>query len=271
MNIFPDDEFLMWYLIFMDGDVLTCPHCNEEIFRGALEEAFDGAIIVCPHCGANITEVDFTEGVEEEKAEEEKKEKEGNNEYYKYEEMKNPLPENISLSDVLSRELIVVDFKAKDKDDTIRKIAKLFFEKNKVETEEQVYANLLKRESLGSTGIGRGVALPYAVSDAKEDLITAVLISKEGIDFGSLDGKPTHVFVSITGRRPSQRDTGIYLKYLAHISRLFDNDEIVPKLKKVENVDGVFDVIKDFEEKLKTESKGKGKKKRRKKNKYERK
>ena len=59
MNIFPDDEFLLWYLIFMDGDILTCPHCNGDLSRGALEEAFDGDVIVCPHCESNIAESDF--------------------------------------------------------------------------------------------------------------------------------------------------------------------------------------------------------------------
>ena len=58
MNMLPDEDFLAWFFTYFTGDI-TCPHCNEEIFRGALEEAFDGEVIVCPHCGEEIRKDDL--------------------------------------------------------------------------------------------------------------------------------------------------------------------------------------------------------------------
>jgi transcription initiation factor IIE alpha subunit len=55
------DDFLLWYLIFMDGDILICPHCKADIERYELDKAFDSQeeIIVCPSCGEKIKEEDL--------------------------------------------------------------------------------------------------------------------------------------------------------------------------------------------------------------------
>ena len=241
MNIFPDNEFLAWFFSYFTGDSV-CPHCEAAVYEDEITESGED-FVVCPHCGANITEGNLAAEVEEE----EKKEK---NDYRKYEKMKKPLKRNIAIADVLTKDLVIINIQAKDKEDVLSKITNLFFDKGKIKNKEQMYVNLLKREEMGSTGVGKGLAIPYAVSDANEDLVTAILISKEGIEFNSSDGNPTHVFVSITGRSPSQRDIGPYLKYLAHICRVFNNSDIVPKLKEAKTVDDVFDIIKRFEDGL---------------------
>ena len=59
MAIFPDD-FLLWYLIFMDGDTLACPHCGGKIGRYEIDKDF-GDTLICPRCGEEIREEDFKE------------------------------------------------------------------------------------------------------------------------------------------------------------------------------------------------------------------
>ena len=61
MDIFPDDDFLLWYLIFMDGGILKCPHCGAEIERYELDKVFESknGIITCPYCNEEIREGDF--------------------------------------------------------------------------------------------------------------------------------------------------------------------------------------------------------------------
>lgn len=60
MDLLPD-EFIAWYLFFMEDDGLTCPHCGEEISREELDECFDkeGLFIACSYCKAKIKEKDF--------------------------------------------------------------------------------------------------------------------------------------------------------------------------------------------------------------------
>lgn len=61
MGLFPDDNFLLWYLIFMDGNILTCPHCGAGIERYEIDKVFDKEedIIICPYCGEKISKGDF--------------------------------------------------------------------------------------------------------------------------------------------------------------------------------------------------------------------
>jgi DNA-directed RNA polymerase subunit RPC12/RpoP len=60
MELYPD-EFLAWYLFFMEEDVLTCPHCEGEIRREDVDDSFDkeGLYVVCPYCNEKIREEDF--------------------------------------------------------------------------------------------------------------------------------------------------------------------------------------------------------------------
>lgn len=61
MSIFTDDDFLLWYLIFMDGDILTCSHCGGEIERYEIDKDF-GDPLSSPRYGKEIREEDFEVG-----------------------------------------------------------------------------------------------------------------------------------------------------------------------------------------------------------------
>ena len=63
----------------------------------------------------------------------------------------------------------------------------------KAEDEDNIVAAILKREELGSTGIGRGVAVPHTKHGSTDKLIAAVALAKEGVDFASLDGEPVYI------------------------------------------------------------------------------
>ncbi|MBL7132125.1 MAG: PTS sugar transporter subunit IIA [Candidatus Omnitrophica bacterium] len=161
----------------------------------------------------------------------------------------------VSLFDVLPKELIVLNFNAKDKDDAIRKISDLFFKKDIIKDKEEFYRNLLARELIGSTGVGGGIAIPYAPSDTDRELAMGILVSKEGIDFDSLDNKPSHIFVPLTGRYERQGEPGRYLSYLAHISRLLKNANFKEEIKGAKTVNEVFNSIRKFENGIKAKQK----------------
>jgi PTS system nitrogen regulatory IIA component len=76
---------------------------------------------------------------------------------------------------------------------------------------------LMTRESLGSTAIGQGIAIPHAKSDCVNTLIGAFGLSKKGVDFDSLDGEPAYIFFLLVAPVDS---AGPHLKALARISRL---------------------------------------------------
>jgi nitrogen PTS system EIIA component len=79
---------------------------------------------------------------------------------------------------------------------------------------------LREREKLGSTGIGEGVAIPHGKHAGLTQLLAAFGVSREGVDFEAIDGKPTHLFFALVA---PENSAGVHLKALARISRLFKN------------------------------------------------
>ena len=87
---------------------------------------------------------------------------------------------------------------------------------------DSIRGAVLNRESYGSTGIGRGVAVPHAKHKGVQQLVSSVALSKPGIDFQSLDGRPVHVIFLIVS--PPDRP-GDHLRTLEKISRGLRSEE----------------------------------------------
>jgi PTS system nitrogen regulatory IIA component len=93
---------------------------------------------------------------------------------------------------------------------------------------EDIIRAILKREFLGSTGIGRGVAIPHTKHNSVERLVGTVALSHKGIAFDSLDGEPVHVFVLLIS--PQDRP-GDHLRALENVSRSLRDDNFVRALR----------------------------------------
>ena len=78
------------------------------------------------------------------------------------------------------------------------------------------------REKLGSTGIGDGVAIPHGKMSELPRLLASFGISREGVNFDAIDGKPTHLFFALIA---PENSAGVHLKALARISRLFKSPQ----------------------------------------------
>jgi PTS system nitrogen regulatory IIA component len=86
-----------------------------------------------------------------------------------------------------------------------------------IKEKEKLVKTLMNREALGSTGIGQGIGIPHAKSNAIKELIGALGISQSGVDFDSLDGEPTKIFFLLVAPEDA---AGPHLKALARISRM---------------------------------------------------
>lgn len=97
----------------------------------------------------------------------------------------------------LSAEGVLPDLKATHKNDAIREIVEsLVSSGDLAETQtESIVATLLRREELGSTGIGKGVALPHTKHPAVARELGTIAWSATGVDFDSIDGQPVHLIV----------------------------------------------------------------------------
>ena len=135
------------------------------------------------------------------------------------------------------------EFKALNKEDALKKIAALICRNREYLNKEKVFNVLLDREKLGSTGIGNYVAIPHGKMDIEKNLIGAVAISKDGVEFDSIDKKPVKIFFALISSKDA---TNLHLKILAKISRLLMNKNFSDKLLKVDSFDNFKELLKQF-------------------------
>jgi mannitol/fructose-specific phosphotransferase system IIA component (Ntr-type) len=134
------------------------------------------------------------------------------------------------MSDFVVREAIIPELPATNKEGVIRAMVESLRAAGQFRGAdlEDIIRAILKREFLGSTGIGRGVAIPHTKHNSVERLVGTVAISHKGIAFDSLDGEPVHVFVLLIS--PQDRP-GDHLRALENVSRSLRDDNFVRALR----------------------------------------
>jgi len=134
------------------------------------------------------------------------------------------------MSDFVVREAILPELPATNKEGVIRAMVESLRAAGQFRGAdlEDIIRAILKREFLGSTGIGRGVAIPHTKHNSVERLIGTVAISTKGIAFDSLDGEPVHVFVLLIS--PQDRP-GDHLRALENVSRSLRDDNFLRALR----------------------------------------
>lgn len=129
----------------------------------------------------------------------------------------------IKITDYISEDLVCLSLSAKTKDEVLKELSNLMGKAPHIgANSEIIYKALIEREKLGSTGIGKGVAIPHAKTDAVDKLTIAFGVSREKIDFKSLDEEEVTMFFAFAS---PNKDSHIYLKVLARISRFIREEE----------------------------------------------
>ena len=117
---------------------------------------------------------------------------------------------SIKITDYITEDLIDLDLKSKNREGILIELSELLEKSPNVTGEEKdIYKALVDREKLGSTGIGKGVAIPHAKTESATGLTVAFGVSKEGIDFNSLDEEEVHLFFVFAS---PNKDSQVYLK-----------------------------------------------------------
>ncbi|MDD4899976.1 MAG: PTS sugar transporter subunit IIA [Candidatus Omnitrophica bacterium] len=154
----------------------------------------------------------------------------------------------MKIMDFLSKEAIVPDIKASKKDEVIKELVDVLINSGEVDKRHRnkIIEALLARESLGSTAIGQGVAIPHAKSDSATKLVAAFGLSKKGVDFDSLDGEPAYIFFLLLAPQDS---AGPHLKALARISRLLKDKYFRDSLRSSEDSKAIVKIISQEDDK----------------------
>ncbi len=138
----------------------------------------------------------------------------------------------MKITDFLGENEIEPALKAGNKKELIEEMVERLVKAGKIRKGREIIKALKEREALGTTGIGDGVALPHAKSNAVRKLFISFGRSPKGIDFDSLDGIPAYFFFLLVS---PPDEAGPYLKMLARISRIMKDEHFRERLKAAPN------------------------------------
>jgi mannitol/fructose-specific phosphotransferase system IIA component (Ntr-type) len=148
----------------------------------------------------------------------------------------------MKFADFICREAICANLSAPDKEGAIREMVQSLVTAKKIDASqlESIIKAILKREELGSTGIGRGVAVPHTKHPSVDHLLGMVAVSPEGVDFASLDGETVHLFFLLIS--PPDRP-GDHLRALENISRQLRDDTFCRFLKQAKSAPDIAQLL----------------------------
>jgi PTS system fructose-specific IIC component len=153
-------------------------------------------------------------------------------------------------SETLNKNNILFNPKSKTKWQLISEMLDIFVKNgllNHIDA-EPVKSALFEREKTMSTGIGKGIAIPHCATDRITNIVIALAICKNGIEFDSIDGLPVHITIMII---VPQKKISQHVKTLANIAKIMNDENLREKLIKTKSADTVIDLIKNAEEKVK--------------------
>jgi PTS system fructose-specific IIC component len=151
----------------------------------------------------------------------------------------------LKISEYLKSEAIIMEIKAREKIAAINELVAHMVNQKLVGDGEAFIKALAKRENLESTGIGDGIAIPHARTNAVKDLTLAFARSPKGIDFSSVDGKPSHIIFLIASPENKKSE---YILALAKLSRLLRKHPVRELLRNAKEPEEIMDIIKKNEE-----------------------
>lgn len=150
----------------------------------------------------------------------------------------------MKISDYLKKEFCIMELKATTKDGAIREIASCLTNNGKIKDREKFISEILKREALGSTGIGHKVAIPHARTEVVEGFAIGFGRSQAGIEFEALDGEKVNL-IFVMGANP--KELNLYLRLLAELSKLLMENSFRRELLLAKDVETVIESVKRFE------------------------
>ncbi|MCR4409679.1 MAG: fructose PTS transporter subunit IIA [Candidatus Saccharicenans sp.] len=151
------------------------------------------------------------------------------------------------LSNIIKEKNILLEMKAQKKEEALAELATYLKKQKIINHEKEIIEKLLQRETLGSTALGEGIAIPHCKAKGIKNPILMVGISRNGVNFEAPDGKPVKVFFLLI---TSPDDPSLNLQILALIAQLVKKSpELKSKLLAAEGAREALEIIREQEEK----------------------
>jgi len=149
---------------------------------------------------------------------------------------------DVDILDYLDKSNIVLNLKPKSKRNIVSGMIDHLIQNKKIPKtdKKEIVKAVIQREGMGSTAIGNYIALPHARLDLIKGIIVCIGISKEGVDFDSLDQEPVNIIALLLS---NQQEAGAHLKVLAFLARLLRDKYLIQRLKNAKDEEEILGLL----------------------------
>lgn len=152
----------------------------------------------------------------------------------------------MKLSSEIKKSAILMDMKSTSKDEAIVELVDLLCSAYRLKDRDTILKAIRDREATSSTGIGMGIAVPHAKTTAVNKLHVAFGLSRDGLDFESVEGEKSHLFFIMVSAKDH---CGPHIQALAGISRLIKHEEVRTGLMACRNAGEFQSFVESAEKK----------------------
>lgn len=150
----------------------------------------------------------------------------------------------MKIAELLGKDTIKLNLKANSKMEVLDQLVDVLYDAGRLNDKELYKEEILKRESLSSTGIGEGIGIPHGKTSAVKKASLALGIFRDGVDFDSLDGAPVNIVFMIAAPEGANNE---HLETLSRLSVLLMNPEFKEGLLSSKVPEDVFSLLDKFE------------------------
>lgn len=154
----------------------------------------------------------------------------------------------MKIQNLLIQDMILLGLESVEGEEVLKEMVGFLKKRNCIMKEKDLYEKLTQRERLGSTAIGEGVAIPHCKMKGIKDPVVMLAVSTKGVNFHSLDGKPSHLFFLVAS---SPDNPSLNLQILAAIAHLVRKaNSLLKKILEAKNISEILEIIREEEEKI---------------------
>jgi fructose-specific phosphotransferase system IIA component len=150
----------------------------------------------------------------------------------------------MKITDILTEQFIKTNFPGTTKEEILNAVIDLAATSDRVLDKEKIREAIFEREKIMSTGVGSGFAIPHGKTDAVTDIVGALAVTAQPIDYNSLDDQPVRIVFLLIGRDSM---VGPHIKLLSRISRLMNKEDFRTRLLGAGSASEVLEILKQEE------------------------
>lgn len=148
------------------------------------------------------------------------------------------------LSELLNPEAVSLHLAATTKREALVEMVALLEKGHGIDSNGEILDRVVRRETMMTTGIGNGVAIPHGKARSVDRMVAACAVCREGLDFEAEDGQPVHLVVLFVSPESA---TTQHVRALANLSRLLKEEQVRRALRESHSLDEFFTTLQNAE------------------------